>query len=108
MAISKEAGGVAVQRSRSHGRLAVTLSNSALKRLIPTTQVASQSERAILSPSRKAARRYLDSGCQPVVAKADRLFRKSTTGVKKPLQTQRILCAAAVALKVHKIKKNEP
>jgi hypothetical protein len=52
-------------------------------------------------------RRYLDSGCQAVVAKPDGLFRKSTTAVRKPLQTQRILCAVAMALEVHKIKKNE-
>jgi hypothetical protein len=50
----------------------------------------------------------LDSGCQPVVAKADRLFRKSKTGERKRLQTQRILCSTAVELEMHMMKNIEP
>jgi hypothetical protein len=41
LAISKEACGVALQLSRSHRQLAITLSKSELKRLISTTPLAS-------------------------------------------------------------------
>jgi len=40
-------------------------------------------------------------GCRPIVANADDLFRKSTAGERKQLQTQRILCMTAVELEMH-------
>ena len=50
LAMSKEAGGISPQLSRSHSQLAVTMSKSELKRLIPTTPGGVQSEHASLSP----------------------------------------------------------
>jgi len=90
----------------------IRASRGAIYPLPPETlSVVFDVARAMLVPCsvlRGRARRYLDSGCQPVVAKADGLFRKSTAGAKKPLQKRRILCSAAVALEVHTIEKHEP
>jgi hypothetical protein len=42
-----------------------------------------------------------------VAVNADGLFRQSTTGERKAVQTQRILCVTAVELEMHEIKKIE-
>ena len=89
MQLAKKAGGVALKLSQSHSQIAVTLSKSELKKLIPTAPGGAQSERAhTCSVLRGRARRYLDSRCRPAVAKADGRFYKSTTGGKKaPVNT---------------------
>jgi len=46
MQLAKKAGGVALKLSQSHSQIAVTLSKSELKKLIPTAPGGAQSERA--------------------------------------------------------------
>jgi len=55
LAVSKEAGRAALQLSRSHSQLEVTLSKSELKRLIPNAPSVVQPERVTLSLALRSA-----------------------------------------------------
>jgi hypothetical protein len=102
----KKAGGVALELSRSHSQLAVTLSKS--EEADSNDPKGVQSERAqICSVLKGRARRYLDSRCRPAVAKADGRFYKSTTGGKKVTANKRILSVTAVELEMHKIRNSK-